>query len=126
MRVVLIVVGGYVLLWFLAIAVGQWIRRSKARSPMTTFPGAADAGPPAGPPSVPNAAGLACVPDGGAAPVHQSEAGRGGPASDPRSDLPRFARMASRLKGAGRSEPTLLHMTWLPWPVRLIHTRGAL
>ena len=83
-----------------------------------------------------------------AAPVHQSEAevartartgdpgnhaarpsaarGLAPSASDPRSDLPVDVQMASRLGGAGRSEPTLLRMTWLPWPVRLIHTRGAL
>ncbi len=64
--------------------------------------------------------------------------------SDPRSDLPVDGKMPTVLgEGAGRSEPTLLdngvfwlgrharpitilHVTWLPWPVRLIHTRGAL
>jgi len=83
-----------------------------------------------------------------AAPVHQSEAevartartgdpgnhaarpsaarGLAPSASGSRSGLPVDVRMPSRLGGAGRSEPTILHMTWLPWPVRLIHTRGAL
>ncbi len=108
---------------------------------MTTnqIPGAAVRPEPVRPTTSPSDQGAPGVCDA-AAPVHESEAEVAGTARtawqpmgslgasvlDPRSDLPVDAQMASRLGGAGRSEPTLLHVTWLPWPVRLIHTRGAL
>jgi len=107
---------------------------------MTTFPGAGPSRILTGKPPTGQSEGRAPGRVGVPAPVHQSEAevnrirGHGSgeakqtsaSASGSRSGLPVDARMASRLGGAGRSEPTLLHVTWLPWPVRLIHTRGAL
>jgi len=79
----------------------------------TSFPGAAATLAPACRPTTSSSDQGAPGVCEAAAPVHQS-------------DLPVDGRMPSRLGGAGRSEPTLLRMTWLPWPVRLIHTRGAL